>query len=444
VVCHHHGALNLIASFAALAPVPPGGAGSLVCSPGFDVAVWEIFSVLTAGGRLEIAPEPVRADGGALARWLAERRIASAYVPPSLLADLAAALEGLPAPPPLARLLVGVEPIPERLLARIAALCPGVRVLNGYGPTEGTICATVYPLPPSVPPGATPGEGITPIGRAVGDTRVYLLSPGLEPAPRGVAGEIHIGGAGVAQGYLDRPALTAGRFLPDPYAAEPGARMYRTGDLARSTAGGGLVFLGRVDHQLKVRGVRVEPGEIEAALRECPGVRGALVAPRPGPRGEPVLVAWLAGEPAVEPRRHLRARLPEAMVPAAYVVLDALPVTAHGKIDRTALPDPDWRRPELRGERSLPRTPVEIALAGLWQELLGIAEVGVEESFFDLGGHSLLAGRLVVRVRDLFGVELPVRTVFESPTVRALAVAVGRKLVEGADAELLRQVLAEI
>jgi amino acid adenylation domain-containing protein len=439
VVCHHDGALNLIAAFAGLAPVPAGAAGSLVCSPSFDVAVWEIFSVLTAGGRLEIAPERVRADGGALARWLAERDVASAYVPPSLLADFAAALTMAP-PPPLARLLVGVEPIPEPLLATIAGLCPGLRVLNGYGPTEGTICATVYPLPQTTPA----GERVTPIGRAVGETRVYLLSPGLEPAPRGVTGEIYVGGAGVAQGYLNRPDLTAERFLPDPYAAGPGARIYRTGDLARSLVGGDLVFLGRADHQLKIRGVRVEPGEIEAALRECPGVRAALVAPRPGPRGETVLVAWLAGEPAVEPRRHLRARLPEAMVPAAYVFLESLPVTAHGKVDRAALPDPDWQRPELRGERTLPRTAVEIALASLWQDLLAVEEVGVEESFFDLGGHSLMAGRLIVRVRDLFGVELPVRAVFESPTVGAMAVAIGRKLVEGADAELLRQVLAEI
>jgi acyl carrier protein len=257
-------------------------------------------------------------------------------------------------------------------------------------------------------------------------------------------GEIYVGGAGVAQGYLNRPELTAERFLPVPHAAGPGARMYRTGDLARSLAGGDLVFLGRADHQLKIRGVRVEPGEIEAVLRECPGVRAALVAPRPGPRGETVLVAWLAGEPAVEPRRHLRARLPEVMVPAAYVFLESLPVTAHGKVDRAALPDPDWQRPELRGERTLPRTAVEIALASLWQDLLAVEEVGVEESFFDLGGHSLMAGRLIVRVRDLFGVELPVRAVFESPTVGAMAVAVGRKLVEGADAELLRQVLAEI
>ena len=163
-----------------------------------------------------------------------------------------------------------------------------------------------------------------------------------------------------------------------------------------------------------------------------------------GPRGEPLLVAWLTGEPAVEPRVHLRGRLPEVMVPAAFVRLAALPVTPHGKIDRAALPDPDWRRPEPRGERVLPRTAVEVALADLWRNLLAVEEIGVHESFFDLGGHSLMAGQLVVRVRDLFGVELPVRAVFESPTIEGMAVAVGRKLVEGTDPELLRQVLAEI
>jgi amino acid adenylation domain-containing protein len=446
VVCHHDGAVNLIAAFAALAPAATeageGAAGSLVCSLSFDVSVWEVFAPLTSGGRLEIAPERVRTDGAELARWLAERGVASAYVPPSLLPAFAEEL-GKGTLPPLARLLVGVEPIPEPLLAAIAGRCPGLRILNGYGPTEGTICATVY----QVPEGPA-RERMTPIGRAVGDTRVYLLSPGLEPVPRGVTGEVHIGGAGVAQGYLRRPALTAERFLPDPFAAVPGARMYRTGDLARALGSGDLTFLGRADHQVKIRGVRVEPGEIEAVLRECPGVREALVATRPGPRGEPLLVAWLTeeptGEPAVEPRVHLRGRLPEVMVPAVFVLLAALPVTAHGKIDRAALPDPDWRRPEPRGERVLPRTAVEIALADLWRNLLAVEAIGVHESFFDLGGHSLMAVQLVVRVRDLFGVELPVRAVFESPTIEGMAVAVGRKLVEGTDPELLRQVLAEI
>ena len=272
VVCHHDGAVNLIAAFAALAPTPVGGAGSLVCSLSFDVSVWEVFAPLTSGGRLEIAPERVRTDGAALARWLAERGVASAYVPPSLLPNFAketSAALGEGTPPPLARLLVGVEPIPEPLLAAIAGRRPGLRILNGYGPTEGTICATVYPVPAPVP-GISARERVTPIGRAVGDTRVYLLSPGLEPVPRGVAGEIHVGGAGVAQGYLHRPALTAERFLPDPFAGAPGARMYRTGDLARALKDGDLAFLGRADHQVKIRGVRVEPGRSRRCCASAP------------------------------------------------------------------------------------------------------------------------------------------------------------------------------
>jgi acyl carrier protein len=278
----------------------------------------------------------------------------------------------------------------------------------------------------------------------VRNTRLYLLDAHLEPAPMGVAGELHAAGAGVAWGYWRRSDLTAERFLPDPFGPTPGGRMYRTGDLVRWLPDGLLAFVGRIDQQVKIRGVRIEPGEVEAVLRDCPGVREALVAPRSGPRGERRLVAWLVGEPEVDPREHVRARLPEVMVPSAFVRLDALPLTANAKIDRDALPDPDWQRPELRGEPVPPRTPVEEILAELWRDLLGVETVGVHDSFFDLGGHSLKAGQLVLRLRDQLGVELPVRTVFEAPTVADLAVAIGRKLVEETDPEMLAHILAEI
>ncbi|MES1243271.1 MAG: amino acid adenylation domain-containing protein [Acidobacteriota bacterium] len=442
VVCQHDGLLNLIEAFDGLAPISPGDAGSLQCSLSFDVSVWEIFSTLTAGGRLEIVPQPVRADGRGLARWIAERGIANAYVPPALVADLAAFAQESDLP--LKRLIVGVEPLPEPLLAGLAARCPGLRILNGYGPTETTVCATVYPIPAPIPTETAPPERNAPIGRAVGDTRVYLLSPALELVPPGSPGEIGVGGAGVAHGYLGRPDLTAERFRPDPYAGVPGARLYRTGDLARRLAGGDLAFLGRFDHQVKIRGVRIEPGEVEAALREHPGVREAVVAARRDPRGELRLVAWVAGEAEVDARGHLRARLPDAMVPSVLVRLEALPQTPHGKVDRAALPEPDWQRPELSGERVPPRTAVETLLAGIWMELLGLEEIGVHDSFFDLGGHSLKAGQLVVRLRDELGIELPVRSVFEAPTIAAQAVAIGRRLVEEADPELLAQIRSEL
>ncbi|HEX3531246.1 MAG TPA: amino acid adenylation domain-containing protein [Thermoanaerobaculia bacterium] len=427
VACHHAGVINLIADLARW-PLPPGAAGSLFASLSFDPSVYEIFSMLLNGGRLEVAPERVRGSGRWYGEWLRERRLENVFVPPTMLADLRDVMaEGGVR---IRRLLVGIEPIAEPLLAAMTELSPGLVVLNGYGPTETTVVVTEYPVTGRV--AAERNERNTPIGRPVLNMRAYLLGRELDPVPVGVPGELYAAGPQVAWGYLGRPDLTAERFLPDPCAGSPGERMYRTGDLARWLPDGQLTFGGRRDRQVKVRGVRVEPGEIEAALRGAPGVRDCLVAPRLDPRGERRLVAWVVGKPAAPRdalRDHLRSRLPEVMVPAAFVHLDALPLTSNGKVDRAALPDPDWQRPELRGERVTPRTPVEETLAGIWQDLLGVAPIGIHDSFFDLGGHSLKAGQLVLRVRDQLGVELPVRTVFEAPSVAELAVAVGRQLL---------------
>jgi amino acid adenylation domain-containing protein len=445
VACHHAGVVNLIAHW----PLPPGIAGSLFASLSFDAAVYEIFTVCLHGGRLDIVPERVRGAGPAYAAWLREHRIEHAFVPPTMLGalgglgDFGEAMAG--GGFALTKLITGLEPIPEALLASLAALRPGLAVINGYGPTETTVVVSEYAVSPGAA-GEAPDRN-SPIGRPLRNTRIYLLNPEFEPAPVGVAGELYAAGAGVTWGYLGRPGLTAERFLPDPFSAAPGERMYKTGDLVRRLPDGQLSFLGRIDQQVKIRGVRVEPGEIEAALRDGPGVRDAHVAARPGPRGEKRLVAWIVGErggPEADLREHLRARLPEVMVPSAFVHLDALPLTASGKIDRRALPDPDWQRPELRGEPVAPRTPVEEILAEIWKDLLGVERVGIHDSFFDLGGHSLKAGQLVLRIRGQLGVELPVRTVFEAPTVAEMAVAIGRKLVEETDPELLAQILAEI
>jgi len=427
VACHHAGVINLIADLSRW-PLPPGAAGSLFASLSFDPSVYEIFSMLLNGGRLEVAPERVRGSGRWYGEWLRERRLENVFVPPAMLADLRDVMaEGGVR---IRRLLVGIEPIAEPLLAAMTELSPGLVVLNGYGPTETTVVVTEYPVTGRT--AAERNDRNTPIGRPVLNMRAYLLGGELDPVPVGVPGELYAAGPQVAWGYLGRPDLTAERFLPDPCAESPGERMYRTGDLARWLPDGQLTFGGRRDRQVKVRGVRVEPGEIEAALRGVPGVRDCLVAPRLDPRGERRLVAWVVGEPAAPRdalREQLRSRLPEVMVPAAFVHLDALPLTSNGKVDRAALPDPDWQRPELRGERVAPRTPVEETLAGIWQDLLGVAPIGIHDSFFDLGGHSLKAGQLVLRVRDQLGVELPVRTVFEAPSVAELAVAVGRQLL---------------
>ncbi|HEX2188234.1 MAG TPA: phosphopantetheine-binding protein, partial [Longimicrobiaceae bacterium] len=266
------------------------------------------------------------------------------------------------------------------------------------------------------------GSG-SPIGRAIPDLRLYVLDPARRPVPIGVPGELYVGGAGVARGYLNRPELTAQRFVENPFGE---GRLYRTGDRVRWLADGTLEYLGRLDEQVKIRGFRIELGEIEARLAEHPGVREAVVLAREDVPGDRRLVAYVVGEVEADAlRAHVRQGLPEYMVPSAFVVLDRLPLTANGKVDRRALPAPELASAEER--YVAPRTPTEEVLAGIWAEVLGIERVGVEESFFDLGGHSLLATRVVSRVRELFSVELPLRALFEGPTVAEMA----RVLAEG-------------
>jgi acyl carrier protein len=291
-----------------------------------------------------------------------------------------------------------------------------------YGPTEGTILASTHAVPVD---GMVEGH---PIGRPLGNVRVYICDALGSPQPAGVPGELLIGGAGVTRGYLGRPAMTAERFVPDPFPAEGGARLYRTGDRARWHADGTLEFLGRLDEQVKIRGFRIEPGEIEAVLRGHESVIDCVVVAREDVPGDWRLVAYVAGGAgADELRDHVRRSLPEYMVPAAFVVLDRLPLTPNGKLDRKALPAPELGSTEDR--YVAPRTPAEEVLAAIWAELLKVERVGVVESFFDLGGHSLLATRMVSRVRERFGVDLPLRAVFEHRTVEELA-----RVVEEAEA----------
>ncbi|HEX7239064.1 MAG TPA: amino acid adenylation domain-containing protein, partial [Longimicrobiaceae bacterium] len=296
-----------------------------------------------------------------------------------------------------------------------------VRLLNGYGPTETVVTATVFDVPPGHSAGWHAG---VPIGRPVGGRAAYVLDAAGEPAPTGVPGELCIGGVEVARGYLGRPELTAAKFVPDAFGEEPGGRLYRTGDRVRWLESGDLEFLGRTDQQVKVRGFRIEPGEVEAALLADARVREAAVVVREDAPGERRLVAYVAaagaGElPVPELRAALRGRLPEYMVPSAFVVLDWLPLNAHGKVDRRALPAPEAG--SSGGEHVAPRTAAEETLAGIWAAVLGVERVGVENSFFELGGHSLLAMQVVSRVRQALGVEVPLRALFEAPTVAGMA-----------------------
>jgi acyl carrier protein len=263
-------------------------------------------------------------------------------------------------------------------------------------------------------------HGPVPVGGAIQNLTFHVLDAHGQPVPAGLPGELYIGGAGVARGYLGRPGLSAEKFVPDPFAAEPGARMYRTGDRARWLEGGNLLILGRTDNQVKVRGYRVELGEIEAALRRHASVTGALVIVREDAPGDRRLVAYVAGEAETgELREHLRASLPEYMVPSAFVHLETLPKTATGKVDPKTLPAPEYA--SSAAAYTAPRTAAEETLAGIWAEVLRVERVGADDDFFGLGGHSLLAIRMFARVREAFGVEVPLRALFEHPTVSAFA-----------------------
>ncbi|HEX7243546.1 MAG TPA: non-ribosomal peptide synthetase, partial [Longimicrobiaceae bacterium] len=316
-------------------------------------------------------------------------------------------------------------------VVRIREAAPYATVYNGSGPTEATVNSSIF----RVEKLSEVLWPVLPIGRAIANTRLYVLDPAGEPAPVGVPGELYVAGAGVARGYLGRPDLTAERFVPDPFPAEPGARAYRTGDRVRRLPDGELDFLGRMDEQVKVRGFRVEPGEVEAVLAAHPKVRDATVAVREDAAGERRLVGFFVaregGADAAELRGWLRSRLPEHMVPAALVPLDALPLTPNGKTDRRALPA--GAGVERRGYVA-PRTPAEERVARIWEEVLGVERVGAEDDFFALGGHSLRATRVVSRVRDALGVEVPLRALFAEPTLAGFAAEVARAAESAAPA----------
>ncbi|WP_426747527.1 MupA/Atu3671 family FMN-dependent luciferase-like monooxygenase [Myxococcus faecalis] len=333
---------------------------------------------------------------------------------PSMLRMLLLEPGGAEALRPLRKLLVGGEAFPSALARQVLPRVEG-EVLNMYGPTETTIWSSFERVEDA---------SLVTIGGPIADTRMYVLDARLSPVPVGMPGELFIGGEGVARGYLHRPELTAERFLPDPFAGEPGLRMYRTGDRVRRLPEGRLEFLGREDHQVKVRGVRIEPGEIEAELRQHPEVRQAVVVARADASGEVALTAYVVAATSVTPSalsRLLRDRLPPAMIPSHFVRLDALPLTPNQKLDVRALPVPEAPAPELSAAYVAPRDALELELVALWEELFDLRPIGVTSSFFQLGGHSLLAVRLMSRLRARWGRQLPVSLLFQADTIRQLA-----------------------
>jgi amino acid adenylation domain-containing protein len=393
----------------------------------FDASVWEIFSPLLAGAQLVMARPGGHQDPAYLARTLAEQRITVCQLVPSMLQVLLQE-PSMARCDSLRRVYCGGEVLPYDLQERFFSVL-GAELHNLYGPTEATIDAAHWTCERESP------RSLVPIGGPLGNVRLYVLDRRMQVVPLGVPGELYVGGAGVARGYLGRADLTAERFVPDPFSTEPGARLYRTGDLTRRLPGGELEYLGRIDQQVKIRGFRIELGEVESALSEHPRVRQCVVAAR-GEAGDKRLVGYLVPEAGETPgidelREHLSKRLPEYMLPTSFVLLEELPLLVNGKVDRKALPAPDSAA--LSGARVYvaPRTPTEELLAGIWSEVLGVERVGAEDNFFDLGGHSLLATQVVTRVREALGVELPMRSMFESPTVGGLASSVEQLRLEG-------------
>ena len=388
----------------------------------FDASTFEIWGALLHGARCVLFPNNVPSPAG-LGDVLQKHRVSTLWLTASffnlVIDEAPTVLSGV------RQLLTGGEPLSVPHVRRALALLRETKIINGYGPTESTTFACCYRVPDRL------DETINsiPIGRPIGNTQVYILDEHLSPVPVGAHGEIYIGGNGLARGYFNRPELTAEKFIRDPFSGASSSRLYRTGDLARYLPDGNIEFLGRIDDQVKIRGYRIELGEIEATLGEHPRVREAVAMAREDTPGDRRLVAYVVltqatSQKVEELRNFLKGKLPEHMIPSAFVFLGSLPLTPNGKVDRKALPVPDQTRPELEGAFVAPRTALEKRLARIWGEVLKLEKVGIHDNFFELGGQSLLATQVISRIRTAFGAEVPLRAMFEAPTIAEFAVAI--------------------
>ena len=384
----------------------------------FDFSVFELFAPLTCGGLVILVD-----DALALLELPARSEVTLINTVPSAIAEL---VRPNRIPPSVLTVNLGGELSTTRLVQEVYATTSAKHVYDLYGPSEDTTCSTVA---------LRTREGPQTIGRPISNTQIYILDGNLNPVPVGVSGELHISGKGLARGYLNRPDLTAEKFIPNPFSSEPGACLYRTGDLARYLPGGNIEFLGRIDHQIKLRGFRIELGEIEAVLTSYDGVGDTVVLAREDVAGDKRLVAYIVSNREDTPtsqdlRNYLKQKLPDYMVPSAFVFLDSLPLTPNGKVDRGSLPPPNQSRPELEENYVTPRTPVEEVLADIWVEVLNLERVSIHDNFFELGGHSLLATQVIARIRSAFQIEIPLRALFEKPTVEELAIAIMERQAE--------------
>jgi len=410
----HGGLLNLVSWHQRAFRITRDDRASQLSALGFDAAVWELWPYLTAGASLHLSDGVAANDPEAVRDWLISQKITICFLA-TPLAERVMTLEW-PTKARLRVMLTGADTLhhyPPRKLP--------FRLVNNYGPTECTVLATSGTVLSNEHPHRLPS-----IGGPIDNVQVHILNEGMRPAPIGESGEIYIGGAGLARGYRNQPDLTAERFVPDPFSSEPGARLFRTGDLGRYLPDGQVAFLGRIDEQIKIRGFRIEPAEIVKVLDEHPAVQASTVVAREVEPGDKRLVAYFVPAAKAQPthtelRNFIAARVPEYMVPATFVKLEALPLNPSGKVDRAALPAPNAENTLRDSSFVAPRTPIEERLAAMLALLLDLDRVGVEDNFFLLGGHSLLGTQLIARVRDAFGVELSLRTLFDAPTVSKLS-----------------------
>jgi amino acid adenylation domain-containing protein len=411
VMNHHRGMCNLVTAQVPVFAIGPNSQMLQFASCSFDASIWEVILALCSGACLHTTDPASLLPGQPLLTTFRARRITHAVLPPSALSALSPHADlGT-----VHTLILGGEALPSRLAHDWAGR---YRLFNAYGPSEATVCTTTYYCKPD-------HAGVVPIGRPIANTQIYILDSRLQAVPLGVCGEIHIGGAGVARGYLNRPELTVERFIVDPFRTDPEAQLYKTGDLGRWLPDGNIEYLGRNDFQVKIRGFRIEPGEIEARLLECEGVREAVVIAREDNPGEKRLVAYVVPQEGMELfaatlREELSKVLADYMVPSAFVSLKALPLTCNGKLDRHALPAPDQNAVITRGYEA-PMGEIEEAIADVWRELLSLERVGRNDHFFELGGHSLLAVQVISRLRDVLKIEVALRELFLQPTLAAFA-----------------------
>jgi amino acid adenylation domain-containing protein len=417
----HDSLSNLVFWHQRVFDVRPTDRASLLSSPGFDAAVWELWPYLTAGASVHPPDGATHNEPEAIRNWLVKHGITIAFVP-SPMADRMIALEW-PRETALRVLLTGADTLhsypPDTL---------PFTLVNNYGPTECTVVATSGTVSSSERPDVLP-----PIGQAISNVQIYILDERLEQVPAGIPGEIYIGGAGLARGYLNMPELTATKFIADPFHSKQNGRLYKTGDLARCLGDGQISFLGRVDEQIKVRGYRIEPNEIVKALNEHPTVLASAVGAREDTRGDKYLVGYVVASSgaqltAAALQEFLSQRLPRYMVPSVFVRLESLLLTSTGKVDRASLPAPSAENTIPDSTYVAPHSVTEQRLVAILSTLLGIDHVGVNDNFFLLGGHSLLGAQLIAEVRDAFGVQLTLRSIFDSPTAAALSGEIEKSL----------------